>query len=601
MNNNNYKWETVGKSKFYTDGTTCTDIEVMDNAKTVSFIYPKIRINREKCQKVFSSVENLIIGRDVFSIIIPNKLFPNVKKVESKSSSYTTGKYLVEKAGMILRNAFGQSEDAAVDFTQFNRIGNYAFEGCKAKSAAGLDEMRIAMVQEAAFVNSGFLDQPFVGGIKCLGPFIIDIDETADEIVLPKSDVSFCVKKRPKKAVRVPNLNAVAALRVLPKKVIIEDEKINYDDALLYKLYSQDIEEIESHISRYKTVDGIVYSADMKTLILCPQGKTGEVIIPDGVVRIRKSAFSNSKIKKVIFPDTMQTIGDEAFYACEKLKEIDFGHGITRIGENGNQHMFSGCAFKKITFPPQIKEIGISAFSLCRELEEVIFNEGLEVIQKEAFQNCQNLLEINLPASIKKVGMDAFVCNARRNKIQDMNINMTTIPEGLALAIIRPGNIHRTRCINVHIDNQDGIFNFVLPCSISATASVYGAYSNIVNVFNQMAYRGHDKKLWNLKCLETAYLHASYPRYVYVVAYKTYRKTKNKYTKEFLADRQKYVAKAIALEMEEKDFIDFVKLDFINLKYDADIVKCLEKQNWNVALAYILEEGKNNNNDAFVI
>ena len=46
MNNNNYKWETVGKSKFYTDGTTCTDIEVMDNAKTVSFIYPKIRINR---------------------------------------------------------------------------------------------------------------------------------------------------------------------------------------------------------------------------------------------------------------------------------------------------------------------------------------------------------------------------------------------------------------------------------------------------------------------------------------------------------------------------------------------------------------------------
>lgn len=78
----------------------------------------------------------------------------------------------------------------------------------------------------------------------------------------------------------------------------------------------------------------------------------------------------------MIFPDTMQTIGDEAFYACEKLKEIDFGHGITRIGENGNQHMFSGCAFKKITFPPQIKEIGISAFSLCRELEEVILTKA---------------------------------------------------------------------------------------------------------------------------------------------------------------------------------------------------------------------------------
>lgn len=598
--NNDYKWETIGRCKFYTDGTTCTDIEVIDDAKEISFIYPKIMINRERCQKVFSSVEIMLIGRNVISIAIPNKMFPNIKHVESKSNSFINGKYLIERAGGKLLNVFGQSEDAEIDFTLFNRIGSYAFEGCRATKVSDSEDTGFIRINNNAFFGSGFMNQPFVNGIKCVGSLVVDVDETADEVIMPKTGIQYFPDKFVK-CMRLPNIRCIDEVTKKPRKVIIEDKNISHDNEVLFRLHEPGIEEFESRIPRYKTIDGILYSADMKTLILCPQGKTGEVIIPDGVVRIRKSAFSNSKIKKVIFPDTMQTIGDEAFYACEKLKEIDFGHGITRIGENGNQHMFSGCAFKKITFPPQIKEIGISAFSLCRELEEVIFNEGLEVIQKEAFQNCQNLLEINLPASIKKVGMDAFVCNARRDKIQDMNINMTTIPEGLALAIIRPGNIHRTRCINVHIDNQDGIFNFVLPCSISATASVYGAYSNIVNVFNQMAYRGHDKKLWNLKCLETAYLHASYPRYVYVVAYKTYRKTKNKYTKEFLADRQKYVAKAIALEMEEKDFIDFVKLDFINLKYDADIVKCLEKQNWNVALAYILEEGKNNNNDAFVI
>ena len=46
--NNDYKWETIGRCKFYTDGTTCTDIEVMDDAKEISFIYPKIMINRER-------------------------------------------------------------------------------------------------------------------------------------------------------------------------------------------------------------------------------------------------------------------------------------------------------------------------------------------------------------------------------------------------------------------------------------------------------------------------------------------------------------------------------------------------------------------------
>ena len=133
MNKNNYEWVTIGNAKFYTDGTTCTDIEVMNESKTISFIYQKFKIDREKCQKVFSSVENLMVGRNVLSIIIPNKMFPNVKKVESKSSNFITGKYLIEKAGMRLLNAFGQDENAAIDFTQFNRIESYAFEGCKAK------------------------------------------------------------------------------------------------------------------------------------------------------------------------------------------------------------------------------------------------------------------------------------------------------------------------------------------------------------------------------------------------------------------------------------------------------------------------------------
>lgn len=133
--NNDYKWETVGKCKFYTDGTTCTDIEVMDNAKEISFIYPKFRIDREKYKKVFSSIEILMIERNVISIVIPNKMFPNVKRVQSKSNSFLDGKYLIERAGRKLLNAFGQSEDAEIDFTRFRRIGNYAFENLAVASS----------------------------------------------------------------------------------------------------------------------------------------------------------------------------------------------------------------------------------------------------------------------------------------------------------------------------------------------------------------------------------------------------------------------------------------------------------------------------------
>ena len=595
MNKNNYEWVTIGGAKFYTNGTICTDIEVMNEAKTISFIFPKFRIDREKCKKVFSSVENLIIERNVLSIIIPNKMLPNVKNVESKSSNFMTGKYLIEKTGMRLLNAFVQDEETAIDFTQFNRIEGYAFEGCKTKNAIGLNEMKISMIQDTAFEDSGFLDQPFIGGIKCLGPFIIDIDETADEIILPKNNVRFCVPKKPKERVRVPNVNAFAAMRKLPKKVIIEDEKINYDDALLYNFCSRDIEELESRVPRYKTVDGILYSADMKTLIICPTGKTGTVVIPDGVTRIRKSAFSRSKISKVIFPDSMVSLQNEAFYGCEYLTEIDFGHGIEQIGGNGNQHIFSGCSMKKLVFPPQVKEIGINAFFSCGELKEVIFNEGLETIQRGAFRGCPRLTEIHLPTSIKKVGPEAFLCEVLREGIQDINVNMSTIPEDFGRAFIHPGNMQTPRCINVHIDNKDGIFDFVLPDCASA---VTPGYSEIVSACNLMVGQEYDKKFRRLK---SAFMYASNSRFKCVDAFKTYKKTKNESAKKYLSDYQKRTAEAIAMELTEKDFVDFLRLDFINLGYDKGIVKRLQEQNWNIALAYMLEEGREENNDALVI
>ena len=598
MNKNNYVWVTIGKTKFYTDGTTCTDIDVMNNAKDVSFIFPEFRIDRETCQKVFSSVKNLMIGRNVLSIVIPNKMFPNVKEVRSKSSSFINGKYLIERAGMRLVNTFGQDNGAAIDFTQFNRIGDYAFEGCKAKNAVGLDKMRISMVQDAAFVGSGFLDQPFIGGIKCLGPFIIDIDETADEIILPKNDVYFCVPKKPKERVRVPNVNAFAAMRKFPQKVIIEDENIRYDDALMYKFSNKYIEELESRVSRYRTVDGILYSGDMKTLILCPAGKTGEITIPDGVERIRKQAFFGSKINKVIFPDSLVRLQKEAFYGCENLKEIDFGNGIEQIGGEGSQDIFSGCAFEKLVFPPQVKEIGINAFYSCGELQEIIFEDGLKYIREGAFKNCPKLTEINLPASIKELGMDAFLCEVLRDGIQDINVNMSTIPEDFSRAFTHTGNMQTPRCVNVHIDNQSGIYDFVLPDCVSAVAP---GYSDIISAFNQMAEQDYDKKFWWLKCLKTAFMYASNSRFKYVDAFKTYKRTKNEAAKEYLTDYQKRVADAIALELTEKDFVDFLKLEFINLGYDEGIMKRLREQNWNIALAYMLEEGRDGSDDALII
>ena len=592
--NNDYKWETVGRCKFYTDGTTCTDIEVMDDAKEISFIYPSIRIDRKKCQKVFSSVEVLLIGRNVISIIIPNKMFPNVKKVKSKSSSFIDSKYLIERAGGKLLNVFGQSEDAEIDFTLFNRIGSYAFEGCRAVKVSDSEDIGFIRINDNAFFGSGFMNQPFVNGIKCVGSLVIDVDETADEVIMPKTGIQYFPDKFVK-CMRLPNIRCIDEVTKKPRKVIIEDKSISNDNEVLFRLHEPGIEEFESRIPRYKTVDGILYSADMKTLVLCPKEKTGEVIIPDGVTRIRRQAFCLTKISRVVFPDSLVRIEDEAFYQCKNLKEIDFGNGIERLGTDGKQLIFSGCAFEKLVFPSQIKEIGISAFSACYKLKEVVFNEGLEKIAIDAFKNCMMLREINLPASIMELGKGAFVCIPNNRSYGDLHINMTTIPDNLAKALVYCGSLKTLRCIYVHIDNANGVYDFVLPDSIT---SIRNGYSKIALDFNMLA---NTEYIHSTKRLETAFHYAASSRYECIVAYKTYLKTKHKAAKEFLEKEQYRVAAAIIEELNEKDFVDFVKLRCINLEYDSCIMKRLQEKNWNIALAYMLEEGKGKTKDALVI
>ena len=55
----------------------------------------------------------------------------------------------------------------------------------------------------------------------------------------------------------------------------------------------------------FSAIDGILYSKDGKKLIKCPGGKTGDIIIPEGVESINDYAFLKSKISSVSFSESM--------------------------------------------------------------------------------------------------------------------------------------------------------------------------------------------------------------------------------------------------------------------------------------------------------
>lgn len=59
-----------------------------------------------------------------------------------------------------------------------------------------------------------------------------------------------------------------------------------------------------------------------------------QVELKEGVIKVEPLAFENCKeLESVIFPKTLQSLGDEVFRGCRKLKEISLP-GNCRIGEN---------------------------------------------------------------------------------------------------------------------------------------------------------------------------------------------------------------------------------------------------------------------------
>lgn len=68
----------------------------------------------------------------------------------------------------------------------------------------------------------------------------------------------------------------------------------------------------------YKSINGVLYSNDMKTLIYCPKAKKGIFKIPKSVLHISDYAFYDcNQLEKVILHKNIISIGKEAFTGCK--------------------------------------------------------------------------------------------------------------------------------------------------------------------------------------------------------------------------------------------------------------------------------------------
>ncbi|WP_315348701.1 leucine-rich repeat protein [Prevotella melaninogenica] len=210
----------------------------------------------------------------------------------------------------------------------------------------------------------------------------------------------------------------------------------------------------------FKSVDGVLLSADGKKLIAYPNGKAGSPStnpayqgvtgqpnasvykIPDGVESIEQAAFAQVNGLTAIELNGVKKLAKGAFDKAVKLRNVLLGPSVDTIEDgafggnndlaafdvdpaNPNYAADNGVIYTKnkeelVLFPagkageyttlPTTKKIRNRAFYYAQKVTKVTFNSNLEVIDNDAFQATTKLENITFeaPAKIKTIGTFAF-------------------------------------------------------------------------------------------------------------------------------------------------------------------------------------------------
>lgn len=161
-------------------------------------------------------------------------------------------------------------------------------------------------------------------------------------------------------------------------------------------------------------------SDDIKT------SKDTDIVVPDSfdgfegvkVVGIGTRAFYNRIMKSLTLPDTITSIGKNAFNSADIADTLIIPDSVTSIGEEAFMHYWG----EAVVLPP-LEAIGGRMFTEAY-VKKVTLSEGTKVLTNFAFYDCMSLTDLELPSSIEEISGNSLTTLSS-------NLSSITLPDNL--------------------------------------------------------------------------------------------------------------------------------------------------------------------------
>ena len=148
--------------------------------------------------------------------------------------------------------------------------------------------------------------------------------------------------------------------------------------------------------------------------------KDGCLQFSDDMQDVHRNYIGRQDIKEVILPVDLKSLQyyRDTTFGKSSVEKVTFREGTTKIpayfferfpDEDGEEYTpFYECdELKEVKLPSTLKKIGEYAFSYS-PIEKIIIPDGVEEIEDSAFYSCDKLKEVDLPSTLKEISWDVF-------------------------------------------------------------------------------------------------------------------------------------------------------------------------------------------------